>query len=48
MVPIKRSGKSSGGKKGKVGTSNLFGRGRSKGPAKKIKRTGAGTGSSNC
>jgi hypothetical protein len=38
MVPIKRGGKSSGGKKGKVGTSNLFGRGKGKGPATSIKK----------
>jgi hypothetical protein len=40
MVPIKRSGKSSGGKKGKVGTANLFGRKASKGAATKIKQHG--------
>lgn len=38
MVPIKRSGKSSGGVKGKVGTANLFGRKTSKTPPTKIKR----------
>lgn len=37
MAKIKRTGTSSGGKKGKVGTSNLFGRGKGKGPAKSIK-----------
>jgi len=47
MVPIKRTGKSSGGKKGKVGTSNLFGRGKGKGPAKSIKQ-GAGHGGKAC
>lgn len=40
MVPIKRSGKSSGGKKGKIGTSNLFGRKAGKGPASSIKKGG--------
>jgi hypothetical protein len=44
---IKRTGKSSGGVKGKVGTSNLFGRNAPKKGAAKIKRTGAGHGS-NC
>jgi hypothetical protein len=51
MPAIKRTGKSSGGTKGKVGTSNLFGRGRGKGPPSKIKRggkMGAGTGGKNC
>jgi hypothetical protein len=38
MTSIKRTGKSSGGKVGKVGTSNLFGRGRSKGAPTKIKK----------
>jgi hypothetical protein len=38
MVPIKRTGKSSGGKKGKVGTSMVKGHG-GKGPAKSIKKT---------
>lgn len=37
---IKRTGTSSGGTKGKVGTSNLFGRGRSKGKATAIKKHG--------
>jgi hypothetical protein len=40
MVPIKRSGKSSGGTKGKVGAANLFGRGRGKGAPTKIKKSG--------
>jgi hypothetical protein len=48
MTPIKRSGKSSGGVKGKVGTSNLFGRKATKKSARKVKRTGAGHGSANC
>ena len=39
-MPIKRTGKSSGGVKGKVGTSNIFTRGRGKGAPTKIKRTG--------
>ena len=47
MVPIKRSGKSSGGKKGKVGASNLFGRKAGKGPARSIKQ-GAGHGGKAC
>jgi hypothetical protein len=35
---IKRTGRSSGGVKGKVGASNLFGRGRGKGAPTKIKK----------
>ena len=38
MSGIKRTGTSSGGKKGKIGTSNLFGRGKGKGAATKIKQ----------
>lgn len=38
MVSIKRTGTSSGGKKGKVGTSNLFGKPKPKGATKKIKQ----------
>jgi hypothetical protein len=38
--PIKRTGRSSGGKKGKVGTSNIFTRDRGKGPARSIKKHG--------
>jgi hypothetical protein len=37
---IKRTGTSSGGKKGKVGTSNIFTRGSGKGPATRIKKHG--------
>ena len=37
--PIKRTGKSGGGRKGKVGTSNLFTRGSGKGPARSIKKS---------
>jgi hypothetical protein len=44
VVAIKRGGKSSGGKKGKVGTSMT--KAKSKGPARKIKM-GSGHGS-NC
>ena len=40
MPSIKRTGTSSGGSKGKVGTSNLFGRGRGKGKPTKIKQHG--------
>lgn len=38
MTSIKRTGKSSGGKKGKVGTSNIFTRKTSTKSAKKIKQ----------
>jgi hypothetical protein len=38
MVSIKRSGTSSGGKKGKVGTSNIFTKPKPKGRPSKIKR----------
>lgn len=38
MTPIKRSGKSSGGRKGKVGTANIFTRKTSTKSAKKIKQ----------
>jgi len=38
MVSIKRSGKSSGGRKGRPGTSNVKGHG-GKGPAKSIKKS---------
>lgn len=48
MPAIKRSGKSSGGTKGKVGTSNIFSRGSGKGPAKRIKKMGTGHGGKNC
>jgi hypothetical protein len=41
MAGIKRTGKSSGGKKGKVGAANLFGRGKGKGPATAIKKHGS-------
>jgi hypothetical protein len=46
MVPIKRTGKSSGGRKGKIGTSNT--KARAKGPATKIKKHGAGHDSQAC
>lgn len=39
-APIKRTGKSSGGVKGKVGTANLFGKKAPKGVPRKIKLTG--------
>lgn len=38
--PIKRTGTSSGGRPGKVGTSNIFTRGRGKGKATAIKKHG--------
>lgn len=39
---IKRTGTSSGGRKGKVGASNLFGRRKGKGKPSKIKHTSQG------
>jgi hypothetical protein len=45
MTRIKRSGTSSGGTRGKPGTSNT--KASAKGPARKIK-VGAGHGSKNC
>jgi hypothetical protein len=38
MTSIKRTGKSSGGVKGKVGAANLFGRKTSRTGVRKIKR----------